>query len=101
MRLPQFKLRSLLVLVLLAGLILAVGVLSLQNHRLRMENAKLQVSQQSIVFSFPSQALTWSGRTVIATDQTTVSYVVWNPQGVSANDIPNGLAAFTKVESAR
>lgn len=42
MLLTGFKLRSLLTLVVFAALGLAVAVLSVQNHRLRVENARLR-----------------------------------------------------------
>jgi hypothetical protein len=39
---PRFTIRSLLAVVLIVGLMLAMGVLSVRNHRLRVENAWLQ-----------------------------------------------------------
>jgi hypothetical protein len=48
MRRPRFTIRSLLALVLIAGLGLAVGVLSVQNQRLRVENARLQTRPQPL-----------------------------------------------------
>jgi hypothetical protein len=103
MPLAQFRLRSLLVLVLVAGLILAVGVLTLQNQRLREENAKLQASQRTFALSgfLPSQVLNWSSASVIVDDQTVIEQLGRNSAGAGVNDIPNGPSAFTKGESAR
>jgi hypothetical protein len=48
---PRFTIRLLLALVLIVGLLLAVGVLSVQNRRLRVENARLQ-AESPLMLSF-------------------------------------------------
>jgi hypothetical protein len=40
---PRFRIRSLVVLILVVGLVLAVAMLSIQNHRLRTEIEAQQV----------------------------------------------------------
>jgi hypothetical protein len=104
MRPPRFKLRSLLALVVFAGPMLAVAVLSVQNHRLRVENARLQATQPRLV----ALDLALSLEDVVVTGQIQPSVKVvplatWRPahplsvpQADPAGTMPTGPDAFAK-----
>jgi hypothetical protein len=99
MRLPRFKLRSLLVLVLVAGLGLSVAVLSVQNHRLRLENARLQSARPNLsgVQFLASLDL---GFPVLATPPQTLSLSLVSKDlevfsaSLVLDEMPNGSRAF-------
>jgi hypothetical protein len=100
MRVPQFNVRSLLVLVLVAGLLLAVGILSVQNQRLRQENAKLHAGQQSLVGFFSAQIFT-SSATDVMTSSTSLPHVQWVLDSATDGKMPNGPGAFPKSAVAQ
>jgi ABC-type branched-subunit amino acid transport system permease subunit len=45
---PRFRLRSLVLLIVFLALALAIATLSVQNHRLKVENARLQSAQSKL-----------------------------------------------------
>jgi hypothetical protein len=106
MCLAQFRVRSLLVLVVFAGLLLAVSVLSVQNKRLRQENAKLQVNRTALLYYtlIDSQPLDWPAdpvTTLFVADPESIPQMKWVLEPSMDDMMPNGPDAFGKNEIAK
>ena len=98
---PRFTLRLLLILILVAGLGLGVVTLSLQNRRLRLENARLRATPWDLeVVSFLDSArlafpqVSGSGR-LLSLSEVSGEMKAF-PEIALIEEMPNGPDAFAK-----